>query len=388
MTSLALRTRRATVSVSRAVLGIAVAWIFGLAQSLPARADGDFPLSSLKRCGETFTTEEVCRPDGQCSEIEIFEVRDAWHGLAQCLRAVRNAWNSNGADATVPLPGSPSIRELALAQIRSEMARPRVRFATAGATGGETFSFAEAYDPQTLQPRRPYDRVLLTNEIGVPYNSMGQTGLAYFLYQLAGLAAREADDPTAQTEASFYRALGRAAAETVITPVAEGGLATETACAEAPSERCAWYHSITRRDRPSNGGATLNQMLHAVRDFGMMADLAEKRGLPEADVYEAAFRAGLNQLFLSAGYSGPGTAPRFSDFMQTAAERGPPLLFYGYNSLASGVNPGYYLPPVDKNCHYHNHSLSLLHVISERTGGLWLSEFTALPRCPRLKRAS
>lgn len=335
---------------------LAVLWLVAV---LPTPAAAEAPVDAA-RCGKAVTVERSC--DGpDCRDRPVFAVGDAWHGLTQCMRDLRDLWSRRGGDAVVDVAGQGGVpvSELVNAQILKEMRAPRTGFAFVGDEGG-TVPFARAFTG--LTPNRPLARVSLLSDRDRPYNAMGQTGLAYFLGQMAGLAAR---DGRAE-DANFYRTLAAGSVRTVMAPVGNGGLSTVAPCAGTGGETCRWFHSVTRRDLESPiAGATLNQHLHAVRDLAMIADQRRKTGEDTAAI-DSAVDQGINQLFLSSGHTQEGAPPNLADFLGPAPSRtGPRWAFYGFNPLSVPPGGGYYLGR-GRDCNYHRHSLTLLGAVLQR----------------------
>ena len=338
-----------------AIFVLLMMFLVGLPEPAHAReVSGSY--ENLPKCGDHLVAVTRC-PD--CNQEFAFEIEGYWHKLAQCMRDIRNTWRREGPDYKIQLPGFPSVSDLALAEIVQEMARSRVRFTTAD---GQKLAFSDVFDAE-LVPKFDIKQVTLTNDLGVPYNAMGQSGLALYLYHLAALAEGGAYSG-ADRDASFFKVLARGAIATVLTSVDEGGLASKTQCARSVSETCTWYHSVTRRDWPAASGGTLNQMLHVVRDLLLINSLAAKQGWDEGVDFAAAAEQGLNQVFLSAGIEG-GVPPRLDDFIAPVSD-GSSARWAFYGMKLEGKGRGYFLKNKTKNCSYHVHNLQLLASIFER----------------------
>lgn len=321
------------------------------------------PLASspFESCGLQMAPPPDCP---ECQGEAVFEVEDHWHGLSECSRDLRDAWAHIGATQRLDLPGHPQLASFVRDQILSEMASPDVRFVRA--SDGRQLSFADSFDAD-LRPRTALSGVILINDRGEAYNGMGQTGMAYFLLQFA-VQAGKGGYREARQDAAFYRFLGQAALAGVLTPVSEGGLTTSTACALAPGLRCNWYHSVTRRDLAGAAGGTLNQMLHVLRDMAQIDQMAQRQGWRLDLDLRGAVEAGLNQLFLSGGYHGPGTGPDLADFNSNGRASLAPTAwaYYGFNTLDRPPSQGYFLKNLNKNCSYHLHDLQLLLTVLQR----------------------
>lgn len=317
-------------------------------------------------CGVARSFERCDDGNRRCERVAAYDVPDYWHGLAQCLRGLRDRWSRDGPDAPVGVGGGgdAGVSTLVRRQVMLAMAAPTVRFTAAGEAKAD-LGLDDVLDARGT-PRRGFDRVVLLNDRGVAYNAMGQSGLSYFLFQMATLADR-GGYPEAAADTTLYRALARGAIATVLAPVAAGGLAASAPCADEASLRCTWYHSITRRDQATEAGATLNQHLHAVRDLGLIADLVRKQRWNEGIDFNRAISEGLNQLAFSAGSNRPGAPPNLRDFLS------PPVgkarvhwAYYGLNPTAADGHRAYFLGFGGKDCSYHLHVLDLLSQILQR----------------------
>lgn len=341
------------------VRSVLLAALLGLGLAGPGPA-APLDAAAFDSCG-TLTDSTDC-PD--CQGEVVFDTDGYWHGLAQCTRDIRDAWARFGPDQPLDLPGDPQLADFARDQILSALDDPEVRFLPQA--GGPMLDFAAAFGPD-LQPRQPLAGVALINDRGEAYNGMGQTGLAYFLLQFAAQAEKGGYD-RARADAALYRLLGEAALAPVLAPVATGGLTTRAPCALAPELACSWYHSVTRRDWPGAAGGTLNQMLHVLRDLGQIGQMADRQGWDLAVDTDRAVAEGLNQLFLSGGYQGPGTGPDLADFNSQGRDSPAPAVWawYGFNTLSDRPARGYFLKNAAKNCSYHAHNLQLLGAILTR----------------------
>ena len=355
------------VSLSRA--GARIAAMAGLLL-LPALASLTLAASPAAppACGVAKSFERCDDGRQRCERVAAYDVPDYWHGLAQCLRGLRDRWSRDGPDAPVPV-GAAGDTEVGVAtlvrrQVMLEMATGPVRFAAQGRPVTD-LRLDDLFDARGT-PRRGFDRAVSLNERGVAYNAMGQSGLAYFLYQMAALADR-GGYPQAATDTAFYRALAHGAIATVLTPVAEGGLAASHPCEDDAARRRTWYHSITRRDQPTEAGATLNQHLHAVRDLGLIADLVRKQRWNEGIDFNRAIAEGLDQLAFSAGSTRPGAMPNLRDFLSPpAGQARVRWAYYGLNPTAADGRRAYFLGFGGKDCNYHLHVLDLLSQILQR----------------------
>lgn len=317
-------------------------------------------------CGVARSFERCDDGNRRCERVAAYDVPDYWHGLAQCLRGLRDRWSRDGPDAPVGVGGGgdAGVSTLVRRQVMLAMAAPTVRFTATGAAKAD-LGLDDVVDARGT-PRRGFDRVVLLNDRGVAYNAMGQSGLSYFLFQMAVLADR-GGYPEAAADTTLYRALARGAIATVLTPVAAGGLAASRPCDDDASLRCTWYHSITRRDQPTAAGATLNQHLHAVRDLGLIADLLRKQRWNEGTDFNRAIIEGLNQLAFAAGSTRPGAPPNLADFLSPPAGKARVRwAYYGLNPTAADDRRAYFLGVGGKDCSYHLHVLDLLSQVLQR----------------------
>lgn len=319
----------------------------------------------LPRCG---VTEQVklCG-EGACSPSPVLRAPGGWHGLAQCLRSIRDLWHRRGAGTAIDFADRRSVPivQLAREQLLGEMYSARVGFTVVGADQ-KILPFSNLFDDE-LTPRWPLSRALFLNDRRKPYNAMGQTGVAYFLDHLASLA----DADKLGNDAHFYRDLAKASVATVLAPADEGGLSSMASCAGTGRQGCRWFHSITRRDRPAAWvGATLNQHLHAVRDLGFLADRWQKNG-QDTSAINRAVDEGINQLFLGNGHHAVGEPPNLADFVAPAVgSKELRWSYYGFDTRSPAGRGGYFLGDVGKNCSYHRHSLDLIAAILKRAESL------------------
>ena len=305
-----------------------------------------------RECGTAVRTTRVCDVGGRCESGPVLTVDDAWHGLAQCMRGLRDIWSRRGAD-TVVSSGSRSlgpVDALVARQLRFEFTQERVRASSA--------------------PGEPVAVLSLLNDQGQPYNAMGQSGLAYFAYQFAALAAKTPATERAATAADGdqYRRWGRAMLRGIVTPVEQGGLASWRDCDAGSVRRCAWFHSVTRRDLPTRSGATLNQHLHAVRDMAMILAQSRRENWTEPLDLRGAYLAGLAQMVAPAG--GSEAMPNLEDFLGPAeGSEGVRWAYYGYNPAKAGRERTYFLDTGGKDCNYHFHVVELLSQVAEQARG-------------------
>lgn len=329
------------------------------------------PAKPLDGCGEGHVVD-VCPVSGDCRQAPVFDVPDYWHGLAQCMRALRNVWSKQGPQQRVPVAGARvEVAKLVRQQVLRELSLDHVGVRDPVTKALRPYAQAANADGELAGDG---DLLVLRNDLGQPYNAMGQSGLAYFLYQMAGLAER-GGYPLAASDAKLYRSLARGAVRTVVTPVEAGGLARSRSCGAGHTEAaCSWYHSITRRDLPTGAGATLNQNLHAIRDLGLIADLARRQQWHEDIDFEAAIAAGLNQLAFSDGARAAGNVPNLQDFLAPpTGDQKVRWAFYGWNTLAPAGKGPYFLGRGSKDCAYHLHVLDLFSQVlqrQQRLGGL------------------
>lgn len=345
----------------RAAVGFLLAALGSLALAAPPAPPACGVARSVARCDDG---------NRRCERVTAYDVPDYWHGLAQCLRGLRDRWSRDGPDARVSVRDAgganddANVSTLVRRQVMLAMSAREVRFVAGGATVAD-LRFADVFDARGAS-RRGFDRVVLLNDRGLAYNAMGQSGLAYFLFQMAVLADRGGYSQ-ADADTALYRALARGAIGTVLTSVTGGGLAASHSCDDDASLRCTWYHSITRRDQPTAAGATLNQHLHAVRDLGLIGDLLRKQRWNEGIDFNRAVIEGLNQLAFSAGSTRPGAPPNLADFLSPPAGKARVRwAYYGLNPTAAEGRRAYFLGVGGKDCSYHLHVLDLLSQILQR----------------------
>jgi hypothetical protein len=340
-------------------------WLYGVVLALSSHANGGvWPLNT---CPEVRAKcDSALCPGGH---ISISSKDTAWHDLAQCMREIRNLWSRRSPEYPIAIDDQRNTVPLSLLThklIRHEMQSSQVWFVVVTNAGNSKLKMTEIFNDQG-ELIKPFDFIVVLNSAGQPYNSMGQSGLAYFLFQLASLAAK-GGYAGSDRDALFYRTLAKGVIRAVITPVEKGGLASRRSC-RSQSDSCVWFHSITRRDKRTVEGATLNQNLHAIRDIGMIIDLFASKGWDEElrlDL-EHAFREGVRQLFEQATYEFPGELPTLLDFVSpTVRKDKTSWIYYGFNLTAPPEKAGYFLRDGGKDCHYNNHVLELLAQILER----------------------
>jgi hypothetical protein len=340
-------------------------WLYGVVLALSSHAYGGvWPLNT---CPEVSAKcDSALCPGGH---ISISSKDTPWHDLAQCMREIRNLWSRRSPEYPIAIDDQRNTVPLSLLThklTRHEMQSSQVRFVVVTNAGNSKLKMTEVFNNQG-ELIKPFDFIVVLNSAGQPYNSMGQSGLAYFLFQLASLAAK-GGYASSDRDALFYRTLAKGVIRAVITPVEKGGLASRRSCRIQP-DSCVWFHSITRRDKRTVEGATLNQNLHAVRDIGIIIDLLAREGWDEelgADL-EQAFREGIHQLFEQTTYKVPGQLPTLLDFLSPAVRKEiASWIYYGFNPTVHPENAGYFLRKDGKDCHYHIHVLELLAQILER----------------------
>lgn len=326
----------------------------------------------IAECGLPAPAVACTRLSRNCVPYKA-EVADYWHGMAQCLRKLRDSWAASGPGAEILItqagyrrPVADFARDMVVASLR----RKEVRLVARSGPRAQQVAFDEAFDTD-LKLRKPFDDAFVANDLGTPYNGMGQTDMAYMAFQLGALAAK-GGYPRSATDEAFYRKVGESALATVLRPVGEGGLASYQTCAGDAAKRCAWFHSITRRDKQVTDGLTLNQNLHVIRDLGLIADIYKSAGWGDSGPFETAMTMGMNQLFQTLPTAASHRPPLLSDFL------GPPVgahgvrwFYYGYGygskSKAAG---GYFLNEHGKDCNYHVHVIDLLNQIIAHKAGL------------------
>jgi hypothetical protein len=317
-----------------------------------------FPMTLLALA--FFAPPAYAAPLTQCGKSSVIKGRlnldpgVSWYQVARCLRSLRNIWARDGADAPVVVTG---FRGAPVAAVVRELVDTVAARPTTGVSAGQSANY-QAFSSLRGDMSKGA-RLADLNDKGVPYNAMAQTSFAYTLYSIAAIA--EASKPS---DAAYYKKLAYGSLNTVLAPTSAGGLRQITRCAVRSGLNCSWYHSVTRRDRRTGQGATLNQHLHAVRDMGMISDLARRQGWTIDLPLEEAVQQGIDQLFLSAGHDGPGKAPRLADFV-SAGDR-PAIAFYGLDPTANKSQGVYFLPNATKTCGYHLHVLDLLTAVLKR----------------------
>lgn len=315
---------------------------------------------NIKNCGSNIDSKSL-----------VFKTKDYWHGLAQCMRNLRDVWSRRGPTVLITLGNQQvSVRELVRRQIVFALNQPDVVFFDKDGTGSSDRRLFRQVINSQLDFSPDIDRVALTNNRGVPYNGMGQTGFAYFLYQFS-LLSEKMKDQEGKRDSVFYRKVANFSINTVLKEVGAGGLASSSKCGDNEQEACVWFHSITRRDLDTRAGATLNQDLHVIRDIGLISDLLQKEDADKNSAMisrlDAAVSAGINQLFISAGHQNKKyNSPNFSDFLSpSVGDDQVSWLFYGID-LATENKAGYFLGRDGKDCAYHMHVLDLLDSILQR----------------------
>lgn len=327
--------------------------------SLRRRASlGAFPVALLALT--SFAPPAHAAPLTQCGKSSVVKGRlsldpgVSWYQVARCLRSLRNIWARDGADAPVAVAG---FRGAPVATVVRDLVDKVVARRTTGVSVNQSGNYQPFSSLRGDMPKGA--RLADLNDKGVPYNAMAQTSFAYTLYSVAAIAGS-----SKPSDAAYYKKLAYGSLNTVLAPTSAGGLRQITKCAVQPGLSCSWYHSVTRRDRKTEQGATLNQHLHAVRDMGMISDLAKRQGWSIDLPLGEAVQQGIDQLFLSAGHDGPGKAPRLADFAG-AGDR-PAIAFYGLDPTANKSQGVYFLPNATKTCGYHLHVLDLLTAVLKR----------------------
>lgn len=310
-------------------------------------------------------TEAEDDPDEAQSAQSCGPFDKDWHFLAGCLRAIRDSWSrSRGEQRLAWARTARATVDEALANDRTGFARgPRLidkrsaieDYLKAG-KGGQGASALLIYQK---------------NQLGQPYNGMGQSGMAYYLAQFAQLAART---PGAEADANYFRSTAEGILQTALAPTGNGGLTSKAPCHADIRRECAWFHSITRRDRPAGFGVTLNQSLHVLRDLGAISDIYDRNGWPKPFDFDSYIAAGLNQLFVERARRTSGDLPTMADYLT------PPVgtqrvrwLYYGFNRERPGGAGGYFLGRRGKDCGYQVHVLDLAQQVLKRAGkqGFW-----------------
>lgn len=311
------------------------------------------------------TAEDEDDPDAVQSGQNCGPFDKDWHFLAGCFRAIRDNWSrSQGEDRL-------EWAKTARATVNETLANERTAFATEARLIDKR-SAIETY----LKARRETQEtgglfIYQANQLGQPYNGMGQSGMAYYLAQFAQLATRT---PGAESDAVYFRSTAEAILRTALASTRNGGLASKAPCHADTRRQCAWFHSITRRDRPANFGVTLNQSLHVLRDIGSISDIYERNGWQTPVNLDAYIAAGLNQLFAERSRRASGDLPTMADYLT------PPVgtarvhwLYYGFNRERPGGAGGYFLGRRGKDCGYQVHVLDLTEQVLKRArkSGIW-----------------
>ncbi|ODN71013.1 hypothetical protein [Methylobrevis pamukkalensis] len=316
-----------------------------------------------ERCPDVTRPAMICSADdADCVERDVIDIDRYWLQVSQCLRSIRTVWSRGGAEAEITAGSKDlgAVSDLMRTQIRFELGKDNVRITDE--TGEERKDLiAGLFEPGSASSPVPFS-IFVKNDLGQPYNGMGQGGMAQVVFSIAA-RAEGSSYPESQTDAAAYRAIANAIIRPVLTPVAEGGLASTETCDNGAS--CTWYHSVTRRDRAPDKGATLNQMLHVLRDLGLIADLHEKMGWTPQFDYDGAITAGLKQLFLGTGHKAVGLEPTLEDF-ESEPGLGSTWAYYGFSAARQPGKGGYFLRNEEKNCNYHFHVLNLMRAILAR----------------------
>ena len=287
---------------------------------------------------------------------------DTFHFTSTCMRKLRDQWNRAGNTPAAQAAMAKRVR----AAVEERIGRRDVAYWGIGAraTGGDGLA---RFERAVASGQAGSAMVAEVNSLGQPWMGMGQTGLAYFMFVFSNLADK-GGYPGHEADARFYRALGEAMVRPVLTPASQGGLMTRTAC-RGTGGSCAWFHSVTREDRPSDFGATLNQDLHVLRDLEMFGRLHRQFGWRPAMDYDGALRDGLDQLFAQAPRQRAGEEPTLADYLTPPqGRRGAQWLYYGFNPDRPAGQGGYFLSNRGKNCQYQVRSLSLVATLLEEVG--------------------
>ena len=286
--------------------------------------------------------------------------RDYWHFLTECFRSLRDNWKV-GAQGLQPAAAADRVRDVVAANFQRDSVSYR--------NGANVWRGAEGFAQFTKDAatgRAQGYQVAQVKDLGQPFNAMGQTGLAYFILQFARIADGQSYSLKNQ-DVAVYRSLGEGMVRTVVAPVGAGGLTDEGPCRVDGQSGCAWFHSITRRDRPAAFGGTLNQDLHALRDLGNIADLYAMDGKRPPFEIESHVAAGLNQLFREEPRAHGGDVPTFRDFQSPpVGTAGVRWLYYGFNRYAPVGEGGYFLNRHGKDCLYQVHVLALMQQVLQR----------------------
>jgi hypothetical protein len=305
-------------------------------------------------------TLNVPGSDGSCAPYDT-----SWHHLSSCLQKVEDNWDqTKDADRS---------REAAVAREIAErvLLDDSTRFSADDERISQKSTLIQYLDRGQLIPDAADVHIFQSNDLGQPYNAMGQTDMTRAFLQMS---ARALDAGGSSKDSLFYRNAAEAMLRTVTDQTSEGGLATIEPCRADTTLDCAWFHSITRRNRPSNQGATLNQNLHALRDFGLIGDFYTGRGWPQPQPLDRLIAEGLNQLFLEAPRQRKGDLPTLEDFLAPpAGSSGVRWMYYGFNRNKPVGRGGYFLGRNGKDCGYQVHVLQLLSRILERakSKGIW-----------------
>ncbi len=281
-----------------------------------------------------------------------------WHFLAGCLRSIRDDWARASGDER--LKAARNARET----VERALADRRTSYAAGARMIDRSSAERDYLEARAKAPRAPELFIYQANQLGQPYNGMGQSGMAYFLVHFAQLAAKTKG---AEADESYYRSAAEGILHTVLAPSAKGGLTSQQTCRADRQRQCAWFHSITRRDKPADFGVTLNQTLHVLRDLGSIADIYERNGweLP-ADI-DAHIAAGLNQLFVEEKRRSSGDLPTMADYLTPAVgAANVRWLYYGFNRERPGGAGGYFLGRNGKDCGYQVHVLDLTKQVLKR----------------------
>jgi hypothetical protein len=303
-----------------------------------------------------------------CAVDPDIELTGRWQRVGSCIRPYRKRWKNQGPGALVDTGDE---RRPVSEVIRGVVYRALVQANAGAALEKDPSKYVPVKDVmgEDLAFKSPVRRIAQLNDKGEPYNSMSQTGLARTLFIFSELA-EQGGYPEAKNDQDRYVKIAEALVGAVVAPVEQGGLANSGPCEGAPSLTCKWYHSITRDDRETEEGGTLNQNLHAIRDILLVDKAMKKAGLPANPAYAAAVGDGLNQLFVSKGHTAAGRSPNLADFMSNRSGSGPDWAFYGYNAESAPPAGGYFLKSGAKNCSYHNHVLGLMMTIIDRAEDL------------------
>ena len=337
--------------------------LFALVVLSAGPVDGALAKSLLDPCDVAMGKNAPCA-GAECAFDADTELEGSWQRVGTCIRGLRDAWSKNSPQAMVPA----GDRKAPVADV---VRNTIYRAMSQGGGGAALASDPGRYVPleDVINPdlsfKQPVVRIAQLNDRGLPYTAMSQSGLARVLYSFARLAA-EGGYPRAEADRDAYLKIANASIKTVLTPVTQGGLATTNACPGSPQRTCSWFHAITRKDRATDQGATLNKNLHAIRDLIIVKEVAEKNRWPVDPAIDRAIEAGLNQLFLSPGHTEAGRPPNMADFLASPGN-GPSWAYYGFNPSAQPPKGGYFLKQEGRNCSYHDHVLDLMGTILKKT---------------------